>query len=143
MDDVNALIDSSLSSGQRVVLVIDSDPDNLYLIELVFNYLGFRVISAASEAEAIELAKEASLNLLAISLPPLIQDCELVVSRLRSSVNFDAIPVLAVTTIAHPDCGDQLIAIGCNDFICKPFMLDDLARIVHRMIRSKLSQYSA
>ena len=49
-------------SGSETVLAVDDDPSMLDLVEEVLTPLGYKVLSAASGEEALEMAKGMALN---------------------------------------------------------------------------------
>jgi len=49
-----------------------------------------------------------------------------VVHRLRQNRQTMTIPIIAVTALARVEDRDSLLLAGCNDYISKPYMLDDL-----------------
>ncbi|MEC4983221.1 MAG: response regulator, partial [Oscillatoria sp. PMC 1076.18] len=49
-----------------------------------------------------------------------------VISQLRQNPKTKHIPVIAVTALATPPEREKIIAAGCDEYISKPFMIDEL-----------------
>jgi CheY-like chemotaxis protein len=58
-----------------------------------------------------------------------------VVSQLREDPKIKTIPVIAVTALAIPEDRERLLQVGFNDYISKPYMLEDIEATVRRYLR--------
>ena len=118
--------------SQPLILAVDDDEDNLLLLTEVLTPLECIVITATDGRQAIELAKarQPALILLDAILPD-ISGME-VVQQLKKNPPTMNIPVVAVTALARQEDRDRLLLAGCNDYVSKPYMLDDLEAIIHR-----------
>ena len=117
--------------SQPLILAVDDDEDNLLLLTEVITPLECIVITATDGQQALELAtrRQPALILLDAMLPD-ISGIE-VVQQLKQSPQTMNIPVVAVTALARQEDRDRLLLAGCNDYISKPYMLDDLEAIIH------------
>ncbi len=66
--------------------------------------------------------------LLDIALPDI--DGLEVLHRLKQNFLTSAIPVIAVTAMAMEDEKKQILAAGFDDYLSKPYMLEDLENII-------------
>jgi DNA-binding response OmpR family regulator len=46
------------------------------------------------------------------------------------------IPVIAVTALAREEDREHLLLAGCDDYVSKPYMIDELEAIIRRYLRS-------
>jgi two-component system, cell cycle response regulator DivK len=97
-----------------LVLVVDDDPRNSRLACDVLDAAGFRILAAASGAEAIALAGEhlPDVVLMDVRLPDL--DGAEAARRLKEDVRTAEIPVVALTALTEPPS-------GFDGYVEKPF----------------------
>lgn len=121
-------------TNQPVILAVDDDEDNLVLLSEVLTHLSCLFITATHGQTALHLAQscQPDLILLDVMLPDL-SGIE-VVQRFRQNPQTMNIPVVAVTALARSEDRDRLILAGFNDYISKPYMLDDLEAVIHRYL---------
>lgn len=117
--------------SQPLILAVDDDEDNLLLLTEVLTPLECIVITAIDGRQALELAKERqpALILLDAMLPDISGIA--VVQQLKKNPQTMNIPVVAVTALARPEDRALLLLAGCNDYVSKPYMLDDIEAVIH------------
>ena len=122
---------------QPLILAVDDDEDNLFLITEVLRPLNCLSITATHGKAAILLAQsyQPELILLDVMLPDL-NGIE-VVQRLRQNTRTKNIPVIAVTALARTEDRESLLLGGCNDYISKPYMLGELEAVICRHLNRK------
>jgi len=121
---------------QPLVLAVDDDEDNLLLITQVLSLSNYSFITATNGLMALSMAEERlpDLILLDVMLPDL--DGAELVRCLRQNPHTEKIPVIAVTAMARTEDRDRLLAAGCNDYISKPYMVDDLEELIRHYLYS-------
>ncbi len=133
--------------GEAYLLVVDDEPNIRELLSASLRFSGFRVASAASGAEALELiaVDRPDLVVLDVMLPDL--DGFTVVERLREQTSRgliagpghghsgDHLPVLFLT--AKDGVGDKVqgLAAGADDYVTKPFSLEELIARIRAILR--------
>ena len=124
---------------QPLVLAVDDDEDNLLLLTEVLTPLSCSVITATYGQQALNLALEQqpALILLDVMLPD-ISGIE-IVRKLKQNPQTMTIPVIAVTALARIEDRDRLFLAGCDDYVSKPYMLDDLEAVIHYHLNSRRS----
>lgn len=117
---------------QPLILAVDDDADSLFLVSEVLCSNNYLYITATNGRTALALAQryQPDLILLDILLPD-FNGIE-VVQRLRSDVKTQGVPVIAVTALAKKEDRDRILAAGCDDYLTKPYMLDDLETAINR-----------
>jgi len=119
---------------QQLVLVVDDNEDNLLLLAFVLEQLDCTCITASDGQTALDLARnyQPSLILLDMMLPDL--DGWEVFSRLRHHPLTTMIPVIAVTALARQQDRDRIIAAGFNEYVSKPYIVDELEELLRRYL---------
>ncbi len=125
--------------NQPLILAVDDDEDNLVLLIEVIKPLNCSFITATQGQTALNLAQEQqpALILLDVMLPD-INGIE-VLAQLKQNPQTMAIPVVAVTALAAQGDRDRLCLAGCNDYISKPYMLDELETLICRYLNLRHS----
>jgi DNA-binding response OmpR family regulator len=120
--------------GQRVVLVVDDEPGMRQLLgDVLPADLGARVVLARDCAEAVVWLRAGPLDAILLSLR--LPDLEAldVLRRVKAEPSWRTIPVLALTD-AGPPIIRRAIAEGADDWISKPFELEELTGRLRRWL---------
>ena len=118
------------------ILAVDDQPPNLRLLDAVLSPRGYRVITASSGEEALELLSSSGIDLVLLDIVmPGIDGYE-VCRRIRSEPVTAFLPVVMITA-----SGDQekarAIEAGADDFVSKPFHQGELLARVASLARIK------
>jgi len=121
-------------NNHPLILAVDDDEDNLLLLREVIEPMGCSLLSATNGKAALLLAQDCQpdLILLDVMLPD-FNGIE-VVKRLRHNPLTQKIPIVALTALASSEDRERLLLAGCNDYISKPYMLDDLEEVINRYL---------
>lgn len=127
------------SSRSPLILVVEDHDDSLLLLSYALELLGCKYICQNDSKTTLLVAKEyqPDLILLDILLPGLngIQ----IVQHLKSEPLTLHIPVVAVTALAGKEQKQRILHAGFNDYLSKPYMLEDLEAVVCRFLDEKYS----
>ncbi|MGL5940851.1 MAG: ATP-binding response regulator [Waterburya sp.] len=118
------------------ILAVDDIPDNLLLVQLALEQEGYQVVLAHNGERALRQIKQAppSLILLDVMMPGM--DGYEVTRRIRQDKNLPFIPILLVTAREESSLVEGLDA-GADEFVRKPFQIDELQARVRSMLRLK------
>jgi two-component system cell cycle response regulator DivK len=118
-----------------LVLCVEDCADDRLLINLILKSLGCTVIEAVDGESALAMLQrcQPALILLDICLPRL-SGLELL-AHLRQNRATAIIPVIVVTAMAMADDRDRILAAGVDDYISKPYAIEDLERLVLEHLR--------
>jgi len=119
-----------------LILVVDDLPQNVRLLDAVLSPQGFRVATASSGKEALDvLSKEhPDLVLLDILMPGI--DGYEVCRRIREDPGTAFLPVIMITASEGED-KIRAIESGADDFVHKPFDQAELVARVRSLVRVK------
>jgi len=120
-------------AGPRVLLVDDyRDARDMYGEYL--EYSGYQVIQAANGIEAVQRAidDKPDIILMDISLP--IMDGWEATRRLKADERTARIPVVALTGHALASISERAKEAGCDAFVTKPCLPEDLVREIRRVL---------
>ncbi len=125
-----------LKTRQYSVLIVDDDEDNLLFAHYAVEQLGYQVAVASSGSGAIAAAFSFCPDI--ILLDVMLEDMSGidVIQHLRQHKQFEAVPIIAVTALAHDRDRAITMASGFSDYLVKPYMLDDLEAMLKQHLRS-------
>lgn len=124
-----------MSNRQKMVVVVEDEPDIKEVIEYNLQREGYRVLSALDGEVGLKLIQKElpDLVLLDLMLPGLdgIEICR----RLRSQTATKNIPIIMVT--AKGDEADIVLGlgVGADDYVTKPFSAKELVARVKAVLR--------
>jgi len=135
--NLNILANSIQASIEQkfLILAVDPNEDNLMLIAYFLESFACQLITANNGEEALSLVKEylPDLILLEIVLPD-VNGLE-VVAQLKQDKLTNQIPIIAVTGLARTEDRERIFQAGCDDYLGKPYMLNDLANIISNYLK--------
>jgi two-component system, cell cycle response regulator DivK len=106
--------------SRPLILVIEDNEQNLYLMRFLLEKNGFEVIEARDGMAGLELAKQRvpAAILLDIQLP--IMSGYTVAAELRKIEALARVPIIAVTSFAMVGDRERCLAAGATDYVEKP-----------------------
>lgn len=112
---------------RRKVLIVDDVPAMREVLRATVEQLGLRGVEAGNGAEALEILKQEGADLV-------ISDCSMPLCSGRKllteiGARFPDLRVVVVSASFRPE---DVEALKPFDFLCKPYRLDDLKRVVIR-----------
>jgi DNA-binding response OmpR family regulator len=118
--------------GKGIVLIIDDDRMIVDLVKMAFVGDGYQVMSAQSGTElnemlnSFDLTHEVPFDLILLDL--LLPDIsgEELYRLLRAHAQIAKIPIIILSAAAAVQKRIQLLKMGADDYIIKPFNVDDL-----------------
>jgi two-component system cell cycle response regulator DivK len=116
------------------VLLVEDDPQNLYLIEFLLREAGFDVVVARDGEEALDMivSTRPDLVITDISMPKL--DGYELARRIKDSPETGSIPVIAVTAYSMKGDSEKIMQVGCDGYIPKPIDADTFVETVRRYL---------
>lgn len=124
-----------------IILVVEDRHDNLVLISHILIYLNYNFVTVSKGIDALELATRYEIDLVLLDLVlPDISGFE-VIERLRKHILTKNMPIVAISALATEKDRDRAIKAGCNDYLTKPYLIDDLKhKIQQQLPKSFLKQ---
>jgi CheY-like chemotaxis protein len=121
-------------SKAPLILVVDDYADNREMYSAYLRFQGLDVVEAANGTEALEHAfgRLPDLVVMDLSLPGV--DGWEATRLLKADPRTKHIPVIAVTGHALAGAPERAAEAGCDGFLTKPCLPEDLLREIRRML---------
>lgn len=119
--------------SNRLVLIVDDDRASALLLEVILSKTGAKVIYANNGSKAIEIflsTKGIDLILMDLRMEGLNG---LEVTRIIRKYDKN-VPIIAQTACAIKGDRENCLSFGCNDYISKPIIAEDLMELLNKYL---------
>ena len=118
------------------ILIVEDNPQNMRLIEMVLRAKGYTLLKATDGEEALDVAmrERPDLILMDIQLPKM-NGLE-VTRKLRETPAFSHIPIIALTAYAMKEDKERFINGGCDAYLPKPIDIRELPGMIAEMLHN-------
>ena len=122
-----------LQPGQPAcrVLIADDIEDNRQLLAQLLAPIGFEIQLATNGAEAVQEFEQWRPHLILMDFRMPVMDGQEAISRIREMAGGREVKIIAVTASAMDDNRQELMEVGADDFIGKPFREAELFQKIH------------
>jgi len=118
------------------ILVLDDDPDIGTMIKMMLEYKGYSVTVSDRAEQANEILKTDEVDLIIMDMLLSGVNGTDLCSELKKDSSLAHTPVIMIS--AHPNAKEICLQAGADEFISKPFdMQDILSKIDHLIHNSK------
>ena len=117
----------------KKILVVDDDPDILDALRFMLEDSGYEV-KTTEKGEYAENLHDTNGGLPDVIILDVLlsgKDGRLICQKLKSQQETKHIPIIMIS--AHPNAKQSVTAVGADDFVAKPFDVDELV--------AKIAQY--
>jgi PAS domain S-box-containing protein len=120
-------------SGKTILIAEDQDTNYLYISEIIAE-TGASILKATNGQEAVDLYLEnPAIDIILMDIKmPIINGIE--ATKMIRGFNRD-LPIIALTAYAMSGDKEKCMEAGCNAYISKPIIKDDLLSVIDRYIR--------
>jgi CheY-like chemotaxis protein len=123
------------NSDRPRVLLVDDYPDAREMYTEYLTFSGFDVVEASNGAEALQRAIETAPDIILMDLSLPVMDGWEATRRLKADKKTAAIPVVALTGHALAGISEGAKRAGCDAFVTKPCLPEDLVREIRRILQ--------
>lgn len=133
----NAIMTEDLpqqADGRRTVLVVDDVSDNLILISLSLQDMGYRVLTANDGEAGVSVAMMARPDLILMDIAMPQQDGLAATRRIREEVGLEDTPIVALTAFDTDGFRQAAFDAGFNGYLTKPIDFDRLKKLMEMLL---------
>jgi DNA-binding response OmpR family regulator len=116
------------------IIVVDDDKTSTALFEQVLLMYKYEVVTLNESAQTLETAIEVKPDLIILDLMMPEPDGFKVCRTLRANPLFRRTPIIIVTALNDLDSKLVAMGAGANDYLVKPFHIDQLFAIIDKQL---------
>jgi CheY-like chemotaxis protein len=122
-------------TNSATIMVVEDEPINMMLISEVLGKMGFQILKAEDGRQAIELLQTKTPVLIFMDVNMPVMDGFTATELIRCMQDpVCKIPVIALTADAMKEDRERCIASGMNDYISKPFRMEELQKVIREYV---------
>lgn len=117
-------------------LVLEDDPTNATLMEVILGHEGFDVSSCRRAEDALEAMLKESFDLVVVDLdlPGSAYDGMELIRRLKATPETRSMPVIACTAALLRFEASEAKQAGAEAFLPKPYTVEHVRKLVHSLV---------
>lgn len=120
----------SSNNREKVILVADDDPGILEVIGIILSDKGYKIAAVDNPVLITKTIKETHPRLILIDLWMSGMDGHEAIQIIKRDPAFKHLPIVVISALTD---GEKIAAAaGADDFLAKPFDLEDLLAIVKK-----------
>jgi signal transduction histidine kinase/CheY-like chemotaxis protein len=118
----------------RRVLIVDDAPELLLLLRKLVERMGYKVEVASGAIEALEILKAMPVDLLLTDWSMPGMDGGELIAAMKEDERQREIPVIVLTGHDTDSEREAAAEVGCDRFLVKPIMRDELQRVIGQLL---------
>ena len=118
----------------RRVLIVDDAPELLMLLRKLVERMGYQVEVASGAVQALEILKAKPVDLLLTDWSMPGMDGGELIAAMKEDERHREIPVIVLTGHDTDSERETAAAVGCDRFLVKPIMRDELQRVIGQLL---------
>jgi len=116
------------------ILIVEDSPQNMRLMEMTLKAKNYTLLKATDGEEALDMATRERPDLIIMDVQlPKLNGLE-VTRKLRDTVEFSHIPIIAITAFAMKGDKERAIEAGCDAYLSKPIDTRQLPGMITEML---------
>jgi DNA-binding response OmpR family regulator len=116
------------------IMIVDDDIQATTLLEKILSVEGYESVSVNESTKAVQTAKSTNPDLFLLDLMMPDPDGFKLCRILRADPYFAKTPIIIVTALDDSDSRVVAYGAGANDYITKPFHIDELSHKIKALI---------
>jgi DNA-binding response OmpR family regulator len=115
---------------EKKVLIVDDDADILEVLQLLFESSGYITQVTTKGEETYQLVNKFKPDAIIMDVLLSGLDGRVICNTLKKATTTKKIPIIMIS--AHPDAHISTLQAGADDFMAKPFDIDQLVNKVEK-----------
>ncbi len=121
--------------GMAKIMLVDDEPDILFLVGVVLKKEGYEVIKASSREECLEKLKKEKVDLILLDILGVGGDR--ILAEIKNDGRFKSIPIAMFTVVREEKAARMFRCTGYDAYIEKPFERDKMLETVQALLTSE------
>ena len=128
------------SDNHQTILVAEDQNDNLVLVSLWLQNLGYRVLTAVNGEAAVEIAKIARPDLILMDISMPLMDGLEATRYIRQTPEISEMPIIFLTAFDTKEFRQRAGDAGGDGYLTKPFDFDRLTKLIVNLLPKETPQ---
>jgi two-component system cell cycle response regulator DivK len=135
-EDVESAIQDEETDSKKgyLVLLVDDLTDNLQMMSLNLQNLGYRVVTATNGEDAVEVATLTRPDLILMDIAMPVLDGLGAARKIRQDVTLEHIPIIALSAFSTDGFLQAAYDVGFDGYLTKPIDLDKLQDLITKFL---------
>ena len=121
-----------MSEKYKKIMIADDDPGIVDAVEMLLEFEGYKVTSTVDGSTVLDMKDELP-DLLLLDIWMSGEDGRDICRKLKLTDSTKNIPVIMIS--ASRDIKESAMASGADDFLAKPFEMDELLQKIERLTK--------
>jgi DNA-binding response OmpR family regulator len=117
------------------ILVLDDDPDIGTMIKMMLEYKGYSVTVSDRAEQAEEVLRNNNIDLIIMDMLLSGVNGTDICTELKENTSTSHIPIMMIS--AHPNAKEICLKAGADEFISKPFDMQDILSKINRLVNTQ------
>ncbi len=126
---------------EKVVLIVEDEPQNLTLIRDLLQFSGCKTLEATDGKQAVQLARDNKPNLILMDIQMPVMDGFEATAILKNEEETKNIPIIALTASVMNGAKERILAAGFDGYISKPINIREFLKKVSEYILCEEAKY--
>lgn len=118
------------------IMVVDDDEDIRYMMRVLLEDDGYRVLEAENGQRALEIAQSGDPDIILMDLSMPVLDGFTASRRLREQSKLCDVPIIAITAYDTPEHRTNASAAGINEYLTKPVDFVKLDKLLDQFLKA-------
>jgi CheY-like chemotaxis protein len=132
-----------LSDNHQTILVAEDQNDNLVLVSLWLQNLGYRVLTAVNGEAAVDIARLAKPDLILMDIGMPLMDGLEATRAIRLTPEIRDLPIIFLTAFDTKEFRQRAGEAGGDGYLTKPFDFDRLSKLILNLLPKEMAQANA
>lgn len=119
------------------ILLVEDNPVNQLVAKGMLGKLGYQIVLANHGEEALACLASSTVDLVLMDCNMPVMDGYEATRRIRQNAAWQHLPIIALTANAMADERERCQAAGMDDYLAKPFRMEQLAALLEQWLTTK------
>jgi CheY-like chemotaxis protein len=129
-----------MTDNHQTILVAEDQNDNLVLVSLWLQNLGYRVLTAVNGEAAVDIAKLAKPDLILMDIGMPLMDGLEATRAIRLTTEIRDLPIIFLTAFDTKEFRQRAGDAGGDGYLTKPFDFDRLSKLILNLLPKQTPQ---
>ncbi len=122
------------SSRSYLVLIVDDITDNLQIMSLNLQNLGYRVVTASDGEDAVKVATLTRPDLILMDIAMPVLDGLGAARKIHQDITLEHIPIIAISAFSTDGFLQAAYDVGFEGYLTKPIDFNKLQELLSRLL---------